>query len=84
MPYLEINEVLLVHCNIFNNNYQQNSKILYKSVPSKFFCQFLDISPKSFIFLRIFDPEFSHIEEWFIDKNLLEIEDKINITLVIN
>ena len=38
------------------------------------------------MFLKIFDLEFSYIEVWFTDQNsnLLEIEDKINITLVIN
>ena len=38
------------------------------------------------MFLKIFDSEFSYIEEWFSDENSkpLKIEDKINITLVIN
>ena len=46
----------------------------------------LDMSPKSFIFLKTFNPEFSYIEVWFTVKNSkpLEIGDKINITLVIN
>ena len=35
--YLEITEVVLVHCNIVNNNYQQNSIVLYRSVPNKLF-----------------------------------------------
>ena len=33
VPYLEINEVVLVHSNIVNNNYQQNSRVLYTFVP---------------------------------------------------
>ena len=39
-----------------------------------------------FIFLETFDSEFSYIQLWFTDQNSkpLEIEDKINITLVIN
>ena len=39
-----------------------------------------------FIFLKKFKSEFSYIEVWFTDQNskLLEIEGKINITLVIN
>ena len=32
MPYLEINEVVLVHCNNVNNNYRQISKVLYTFV----------------------------------------------------
>ena len=86
MPHLEIIEVILVHCNIVNNNYQQDSRVLYTFVPNKSFGQLLDISPKNFIFLKTFDSEFSYIEVWFTDQNSkpLEIEDKINITLVIN
>ena len=38
------------------------------------------------MFLKTFDFEFSYIEAWFPNQNSkpLEIEDKINITLVIN
>ena len=41
--YLEINEVVLVHCNIVNNSYQQNSRVLFTFVPYKSFGQLLDI-----------------------------------------
>ena len=55
-------------------------------VPNKLFGQLLDISPKSFIFLKTFDSEFSYFEVWFTDQNSSppEKEDKINITLGIN
>ena len=43
MPHLEIIEVILVHCNIVNNNYQQDSRVLYTFVPNKSFGQLLDI-----------------------------------------
>ena len=86
VPHLEITEAVLIHCNIVNNDYQQDSRVLYTFVPNKSFGQLLDISPKNFIFLKTFDSEFSYIEVWFTDQNSkpLEIEDKINITLVIN
>ena len=86
VSHLKITEVVLIHWNIFNNDYQQDSKVLYTFVPNKSFGQLLDISPKNFIFLKTFDSEFSYIEVWFTDQNSkpLEIEDKINITLVIN
>ena len=47
---------------------------------------YLDISPKNFIFLKTFDSEFSYIEVCYTDENSnpLKIEDKINVTLVIN
>ena len=44
MPHLEITEVMLVVCNIVNNDYQQDSKVLYASVPNKSFGQLLDIN----------------------------------------
>ena len=84
IPHLEITEVVLIHCNIVNNDYK--SRVLYKFVPNKSFDQLLDISPKSFIFLKTFDSELFYTEVWFTDQNSkpLEIEDKINIPLVIN
>ena len=86
VPHLEITEVILVHCNIVNNDYQHDSGVLYTFVSNKSFGHSLDISPKLFIFSKTFKSEFSYIEVWFTDQNskLLEIEDKINITLVIN
>ena len=50
VPHLEITDEVLIHCNIVNNNYQQNSKVLYIFVPNKSFDLLLDISPKTFIF----------------------------------
>ena len=35
VSHLEIVELVLIHCNIVNNNYQQNSRILYTFVPNK-------------------------------------------------
>ena len=86
MPYLEVTEVVLIQWNIVNNVYQQDSRVLYTFVPNKLFDQLLDISPKSFIFLKIFNSECFYIEVWFTDQNSkpLEIEDTIEITLVIN
>ena len=55
---------------------------IFLIVPNKSFGQFIDISPKNFIFLKTFDSEFSYIEVWFTDQNSgpLDIEGKINIT----
>ena len=44
VPYLEITEVVLIHCNVVNNRYQQNSRVLYAFVSNKSFGQLLDIS----------------------------------------
>ena len=86
VPPLEIAEVVLIHCNIVNNDYQQDWRVSYAFVTNKPFGQLLDISPENVIFLKTFNSEFSNIEVWFTDQNSnsLEIEDKTNITLVIN
>ena len=52
MPYLEIIEVALFHCNIVNNYYQQNLRMLYRFIPGKSFGQLFDISLKKFRFLN--------------------------------
>ena len=84
MPYLEITEIILIHFNIVNNDYQHDSRNLYAFIPNKYFSQLLDISPKNFTLSKTLI--FSYSEVWFIDQNskLLKIQDKISITLVIN
>ena len=50
VPHLEITEVVLVHCNIVNNDYQQDSRVLYTFVPNKPCGSLLEISPTNHIF----------------------------------
>ena len=78
VPHLEITEVVLVYCNLVNNDYQQDSRTLYTFLPDKPFGSLLEISPTNHIFLKTFNSE-------FIDQNTkpLEVEDKINPTLII-
>ena len=85
VPHLEVTEVVLVNCNIVNNDYQQDSKALYIFVPNKPFGGLLKISPKNHIFLETSNSEFQAIEVWFTDQNSqpLELEVIINLTLVI-
>ena len=52
VPHLEVVELVLIHGNLVNNNYQQNSRILYTFVPNKPFGSFLEISPANRIFLK--------------------------------
>ena len=59
MTYLEITEVVLIHCNVANNSYQQNSRVLYIFIPNTSSGQLLNILPKNFIFLKTFASEFS-------------------------
>ena len=85
VPHLEITEVVLVHCDIVNNDYQQDSRVLYTFVPNKPFGSLLEISPTNHIFLKTFNSEYGEIKEWFTDQNSkpLEVEDRINLTMVI-
>ena len=85
VPHLEITKVVLVHCNIVNNDYQRDSRVLYTFVPNKPFGSFLETSPKNHLFLKTFNSEFQDIIVWFTNQNSqqLEIEDRINLTLVI-
>ena len=85
VPHLEITEVVLVHCNIVNNDYRQDSRVLYTFVPNKSFGSLLKISPTNHIFLKTFNSEYNEIEVWLTNQNSkpLEIEDRINLTMVI-
>ena len=85
LPILETVEVVLVHCNLVNNSYQQASTVLFTFVPNKQFGQLITITPHSPTMLKTTNAEFSFIEIWFTDENNrpLEIEDNVNITLII-
>ena len=52
VPHLEINEVVLATCNIVNNDYQQDSRVLHAFFPNKLFDQLIDVSPKNLYFQK--------------------------------
>ena len=85
VPHLEIKEVVLVHCNIVNNNYQQDPRVVHTFVPNKPFGSLLEISPTNHIFLKTFNSEYDEIIVSCTDQNSqrLEIEDRINLTMVV-
>ena len=85
LPHFEITEVVLVHCNIVNNDYQQDSRVLYTFVPNKPFGALLEISPINNVFLKTFNSEYDEIIVWFTDQNSqpLEMEDRINLIIVV-
>ena len=62
VPRLENVEVVLVHCNLVNNSYQQASRVLFTFVPNKQYVQLISISPNSLIFFKTMNTEFSEIE----------------------
>ena len=63
-------DVLIVHCNIINNNYQQDSTVLYTFAPNISFGQLLGISSNSLISLKSINSKFSSFKVWFMDQNL--------------
>ena len=85
VPHLEITEVVLVHCNIVNNKYQQDSTVLYTFVSNEPFGSLLEISPTNHIFLKPFNSEYDEIIVWFTHQNSqsLEKEDRTSLTMVI-
>ena len=62
VPHLKITEKVLVHCNIVNNDYQQDTRVLYPFVPNKPFGSLLEISSTNHIFLKTFTLEYNEIE----------------------
>ena len=80
VPRLEMTKVILVHCNIVNNDSQYNLRILYTFLPNRSSadCQICHLKT---LFLKTFHSEFSCIEIWFTSQNskLLGIEDKITL-----
>ena len=85
VPKLKSVKVVLVHCNLVNNSYQQASKVLFTFVPNKRFGQLITIWPHSSKMLKTTNKGFQSIQVWFTDQNNrpLEIEDSVNITLLL-
>ena len=85
VPHLERTEVVLVYYNIVNNYYHQDSRALYIFVSTNSFGSLLDISPVNHIVLKTFNFEYNEIIVWLTNQNSrpLEIEDRINLTMVI-
>ena len=82
---LESVEVVLVHCNLVNNSYQQASKVLFTFAPKKQFGRLITISPHLLTMLKTTNAEFQSIQISFTDQNNrpLKIEDSVNTALII-
>ena len=52
---LEVAEVVLVQCNLVDNQYQQNSKVLCTFTPNKFYTYLLNVELSNTVFLKTFD-----------------------------
>ena len=79
-------EVVLVQCNLVNNQYQQKYEVLYTFTRNKSYAYLLNFEPSNLVFLRTCNIESDEIIIKFTDQNgrQLEKEDKVNFTLLIN
>ena len=86
VPSLEVVEVVLVQCNLVDNHYQQKSEVLYTFRCNESYAYLLNVEPSNLVFLKTFNTEFDEIIIAFMDQNsrVLEIEDKVNVTLLSN
>ena len=84
-PKLESAEVVLMHCNLVNNSYQQASKVLFTFVPNKQFVQLITVLPHLLTMLKTTNAELQSIQVCFTDQNNrpLEKEDSVNVTPII-
>ena len=83
---LEVIEVILVQCNLVDNQYQKKSEVLYTFISNKSYAYLLNVEPSKLVFLKIYNTEFDEIIIRFKDQNgrLLKIKDKVDLTLLIN
>ena len=86
VPIPEVVEVVLVQCNLVDNQYHQKSEALYTFTSNKSYAYFLNVEPSKLVFFKTYNREFAEIIITFTDQNgrALEIEDKVNLTLLIN
>ena len=86
VPSLEVVEIFLVQYNLVDNEYQQNSGVLYTFTPNKSYAYLSNVEPSNLLFLKTYNTVFDKILIKFMDQNggPLEIEDKISLTLLIN
>ena len=85
MPSLEVVEVVLVQCNLVDNQYKQKFEVLYTFTPNKFYAYLLNVEPSNLVFLKTYNTEFDEIIKFRDqDGRPLEIEDKVNLTLLNN
>ena len=82
MPSLEAVEVVLVQCNLVDNQ----SEVLYAFTPNKFYAFLLNVEPSNSVFLKTCVTEFDKIIITFMDQNgrPLGKEDKVSLTLLVN
>ena len=82
---LEVVEVVLVQCNLVDNQYYQKTEVFYTFTPNKSYAYLLNVKPSNLVFSKTYNTEFDEIIT-FTDQNgrSIEIADNVNLTLLIN
>ena len=85
VPKLEIVRNVLVFCNLVQNVYLQDSKLLFSFVPNSRFGSLLSITPQVLKYCDTVDSIFDYIEISFTDQNgrPLQIDDDITVSIII-
>ena len=86
VPNLEVVELVLVQCNLIDNQCKQKSELLQTFRPNKSYVYLLNVGPSNLVFLKSYSTEFYEIIITFTDQNdrPLEIKGKVSLTLLIN
>ena len=90
VPSIEVVQVVLVQCNLVDNQYQKKSEVLYMFTPNNSNNYLLNVEPSNLTFLKTYKTEFVDVDlsiGWSLtDPNgrLLEIKHKVNLTLLVN
>ena len=83
---VEVIQVVLVQFSLVDNQYQQESEVLYTFRSNKSYNYLLNVQPSNLVFLKTCNTEFDEIIIIFTDQNgrALELENKRNLALLIN
>ena len=83
---LEVFDVVLVQCNLVDNQYEQKPEVLYIFTPNKSYAYLLNVELSNLMLFKTYNTEFHDIIITFTDQSgrPLEIEDQVSLTLPIN
>ena len=86
LPNLGVVEVVLVQCNLVDNQYKQKSEVLYTFTPNISYTYLLNVQPSNLVFLKTYNTDIDEIIITSTNQNSrpLEIKDKVNLTWLIN
>ena len=69
VPSLEVFEVVLVQCNLADNQHQQSSEVLKNFNPNKSYTYLVNVEPSNLVFLKTYNTEFDNKIIIFMDQN---------------